>query len=257
MKSHICKIIFIALALTSINALGQDKIILKNGTTIEAKVLEINLNTVKYKNFNNLEGPTIVSEKNEIHMIMYENGQNEIFNNDSNQQDTNESSATHSEKKFGKNRFEASFGGAGYSLINDYDTESIGGFFSAVSYERILDDSGLLGLKLKADAGYTEDDDLIMTFGVALNIYPFKNAKWLYVGPSIKFGGVLFEYYEDYYYEDVESYLGFGFSIGNQFQINRLFGIRVGLEYFFIKVADSDIGDLGETQFQVGFNFSF
>lgn len=262
MKSYIFNIIIIAIGLVSINALGQDKIILKTGETIEAKVLEIDLNTVKYKKINNLEGPTFVSDKNEIHMIMYESGENEIFENDLNQNVNSESQVNKYEKKFGKNRFEASFGGVGYASTNDYDTESIGGFFSAVSYERILDDSGLLGLKLKGDVGYTEYDWIIMTFGVALNIYPFKNAKWLYVGPSVKYGAILFEYYydylyDDYLYDDVESYLGLGLGLGSQFQINRLFGIRLGLEYFFVKVGDSDIGDLGEAQIQLGFNFSF
>ena len=240
----------------TINANAQDKIVLKTGSNIEAKVLEINQTDVKYKKFNNLEGPTFTTHKNEIHMIIYENGENEIFKDEVPQIYQNDKNiVTKKNEKLRKNRFEVSFAATGYGFGTDYDTESYGGFNSAVSYERILNDSGLLGLRFKGDIGFTEYDETIATFGVALNVYPFKNAKWLYVGPSVKFGGIA---YEDYY-GDIESasYLGLGLNLGSQFQITKLFGIRAGLEYDIIKVDDSDFGDVGEFQFQLGFNFSF
>ena len=239
---------------------AQDKIILKTGTNIEAKVLEINQTTVRYKKFNNLEGPTFVSDKNEIHMITYENGVNEVFDN--NYQDGgNESdySAKKSKTKFGKNRFENSFAIVGYNnSLNDYDSDSFGSFNNAISYERILDDSGLLGLKFRGDFGFTEYDEIIMSLGVSFNVYPFKNAKCLYVGPSIKYGAViLYDEYDYYYDNESVPYFGLGLVLGCQFQISRLFGIRSGFEFYQIQIDNSSFGEMGEIQYQVGFNFSF
>jgi len=254
MKNNYYLVIAIITMFLTLSANAQDKIILKTGNNIEAKILEINPNNVKYKKFNNLDGPTLVIDKNEIHMITYENGENEIFK-DNSPQKSNVSSVKKHEIKLNRNRFEASIASTGYAFNTDYDTESFSGFNSAISYERILNESGLLGLKFKGDVGFDEYDEIILTFGVALNIYPFKNAKWLYVGPSVKYGVVLY----DDYYDDAESlsYLGLGLNLGSQFQITSLFGIRAGLEYHFIKIDDSDIGDMGEFQLQLGFNFSF
>ncbi|WP_026463268.1 hypothetical protein [Adhaeribacter aquaticus] len=58
---------------------AQDIIIKKNGDEIQAKVLEIEVNVVKYKRFDNLTGPTISVLKNELFMIKYENGTKETF----------------------------------------------------------------------------------------------------------------------------------------------------------------------------------
>ena len=241
------------------NVNAQDKIILKTGSDIEAKVLEIDKNTVRYKKFNNLEGPTFVTDRNEIHMITFENGENEIFDDGSKQPDNNDPSPNNSVRTFGRNRFEASMAGVGFKSFDNNNDESFGGFVSSASYERILNDSGFLGLKIKGDLGFTEYEDIIMSFGAALNFYPLKNAKWLYLGPAFKFGSILFyDEYDGYYdYDEFTSYAGFGFVIGCQFQINRLFGIRAGMEYYMDHFDDSDIGELGEAQFQLGFNFSF
>jgi len=253
--NYLAIIIFAMLFASTTSA--QDKIFLKAGNSIEAKILEINQNDVKYKKFDNLEGPTFTMYKNEVHMIEYENGQSEIFKNDKPAETNDEVfSEKQTSKGLKRNRFEASFGYVGYGFT-EYDIESFSGFISAISYERILNESGLLGLKFKGEVGLTEDDETVATFGVALNVYPFKNAEWLYIGPSIKYGMLL---YDDYYgdYESM-SYLGLGLNIGSQFQITPLFGIRAGIEYDFIQIddLDLDLGEMREFQFQLGFNSSF
>lgn len=58
---------------------AQDTITLKNGEEIEAKVLEITPDIIKYKKFNNLDGPTISILKSEVFMIKYENGTKDVF----------------------------------------------------------------------------------------------------------------------------------------------------------------------------------
>lgn len=76
------KIIIIVAALaSSYIANSQDLITKTNGEDVKAKVLEISGNEVKFKKFNNLEGPIYTVLKSEILIIRYENGGKEIFDN--------------------------------------------------------------------------------------------------------------------------------------------------------------------------------
>jgi hypothetical protein len=59
---------------------AQDIITLKTGDEINAKVTEISSSEIKYKRFDNLEGPTIVISSNTVFFIKYENGTKEIIN---------------------------------------------------------------------------------------------------------------------------------------------------------------------------------
>ena len=63
--------------LTSVYA--QDIITLKNGDEIKAKVEEISSTEVRYKRFENLQGPTIVVAKSDVFFINYENGRREVI----------------------------------------------------------------------------------------------------------------------------------------------------------------------------------
>lgn len=59
---------------------AQDLIIKTNGDEIKAKVQEITLNEVKFRKFENLDGPLYTVQKYEIFMIKYANGEKEIIN---------------------------------------------------------------------------------------------------------------------------------------------------------------------------------
>ena len=59
---------------------GQDIIIKINGDEIQAKVLEVGLSIVKYKKFDNINGPTFEILKSDIFMIRYPNGTKDVFN---------------------------------------------------------------------------------------------------------------------------------------------------------------------------------
>lgn len=63
----------------TINYFAQDVIVKKDGTKIEARVLEITSSTVKYKNYTQPEGPIRILETYEISEIVYEDGQWEKF----------------------------------------------------------------------------------------------------------------------------------------------------------------------------------
>ena len=63
-----------------ISASAQDLITKKDGTDIQAKILEVSSNEIKYKKFSNLEGPTYSMPISDILIVRYENGENDIFN---------------------------------------------------------------------------------------------------------------------------------------------------------------------------------
>lgn len=58
---------------------AQDVIVKKDGSTILAKVLEVNTDNIKFKKHSNLNGPTYTIEKSEIISINYENGEKDNF----------------------------------------------------------------------------------------------------------------------------------------------------------------------------------
>jgi hypothetical protein len=59
---------------------AQDLIVLRDGNMIEAKIVEISPSEIRYKRFDNLDGPTIVLPVTNVLSIRYENGTSEIFN---------------------------------------------------------------------------------------------------------------------------------------------------------------------------------
>jgi hypothetical protein len=59
---------------------AQDVILMRNGEEIEAKVLEISPLEIRYKRFDNLEGPVMVIPAARVLAIRYENGILEIIN---------------------------------------------------------------------------------------------------------------------------------------------------------------------------------
>jgi len=72
-------ILFFALCMTQI-LYGQDQIFKKDGNKIICKIKEIGLSEVKYYNQDNLQGPLYSISKEQVHMIVFENGKKEVFN---------------------------------------------------------------------------------------------------------------------------------------------------------------------------------
>ena len=58
---------------------AQDILTKRNGDELQVKVLEITPTQVKYKRFDNLEGPLISVAKSSVFMIVYENGTKEVI----------------------------------------------------------------------------------------------------------------------------------------------------------------------------------
>lgn len=58
---------------------AQDLIVLKNAEEILAKVTTITTDTITYKKWSNLEGPSYTTPKSAIFYIKYQNGEKDIF----------------------------------------------------------------------------------------------------------------------------------------------------------------------------------
>jgi hypothetical protein len=58
---------------------AQDVIVTKDAKKINAKVTEINIDDIKYKNFDNQDGPMYTILKSAISSILYQNGTVETF----------------------------------------------------------------------------------------------------------------------------------------------------------------------------------
>lgn len=65
--------------LCSVSVSAQDVIVKKDGSTILSKVLEVGQEEIKYKKFDNLEGPTYTIQKSELQAINYQNGAKDTF----------------------------------------------------------------------------------------------------------------------------------------------------------------------------------
>lgn len=71
--------IFLSIIFWTNLTLAQDMIILRTGDEIKSKVIEITPELVKYKKWENQDGPTYSSTKVEVFMIKYANGTKDVF----------------------------------------------------------------------------------------------------------------------------------------------------------------------------------
>ena len=71
---------FIATFFVANSLFSQDVLTKKTGDDIKAKVLEVTTTEVKYKKFDNLNGPVFSILKSELLLIRYENGSKDVFN---------------------------------------------------------------------------------------------------------------------------------------------------------------------------------
>lgn len=77
------KIMFAMVLLAStLAASAQDVIVKKDGSTILSKVIEIGTAEIKYKKWNNQNGPNYTIAKSDVQAINYENGEKETFGNE-------------------------------------------------------------------------------------------------------------------------------------------------------------------------------
>jgi hypothetical protein len=74
------RLFFFSIAiLCSILSSGQDIITKLDGSELEAKILEVGIDEIRYKDHSNLDGPVYVIRKAEVFMIKYQNGTKEVI----------------------------------------------------------------------------------------------------------------------------------------------------------------------------------
>ena len=250
MKKITCFLVFTIALLFSTNGFSQDVIYLKSGEKIEAKILEVELEQLKYKKSSNLEGPTYSIAKSEVHMILYENGESEIFKTEkvSNAAVNNPKIITKTKTtEFKRSRINVEYIG-----LADYGPKT-------VSFER-LNKSGVMGLELPLNIHFEKLDVVGFSTGANLKFYPAGKGQWFFVGPSVNFG--MFEfYYRDYYYggsySDTIFSLALGSKIGAQFPISKMFGLSIsGNSHYVLPLEGSADGDFAYS-INIGANFSF
>jgi hypothetical protein len=63
------------------NAFSQDIMVLKNGDEVKVKVAEVLQDIIKYKKWENQDGPLYSEPKSNVFMIKYQNGTKDVFSN--------------------------------------------------------------------------------------------------------------------------------------------------------------------------------
>jgi hypothetical protein len=73
---------------------------MKTSEDIRAKVLEVTTSEIKYKKFDNTNGPTYTILKSEVTMVRYENGTKDIFTEEKKKEFISDSGMVSSERTF-------------------------------------------------------------------------------------------------------------------------------------------------------------
>ncbi|MEA3496248.1 MAG: hypothetical protein U9R42_09460 [Bacteroidota bacterium] len=167
----------IVLLSISFTAKTQDIIYKNDGSKIEAKIVKIAQDVVKYKKYSDIEGATFILEISEITMIRYESGKNVFL------------TKAFTDVKKEVEEFELE-----NNLITFHLFDIIFDDFT-LSYEKISDD-GTMGVQIPIAIGFDKnsyyaysDYSNIFYTGIGLNFYPTGQGIWKYfVGPSIRLG---------------------------------------------------------------------
>lgn len=253
---------------TTVNA--QDRIIKMNGTSIEAKVIEIDSRVISYNKADNINGPVYKIAKADVEMIEYENGTEEVFNS------RRRVRAGVENEDYGNNviafaPLQVNNGGVGLGL----------------SYERLLDKKGVIAFYLPVTVSFrgeelymgngTQYEEIYSYFFMpGVKIYPTggKGIVRYGVGPSLVFAFDK-DYQNDLIYHNgtvVGQDIGyrdrfiFGIMINNSINVNPTehlyLGLEMGLGFSYYERIDgvsstSTVGPDGEPLVQFGFKAGY
>lgn len=92
-------LLFVTILSLSMSTRAQDIIVLHDGTAILSKILEVNPDNVKYKKHSNQNGPTFTILKSDIRSINYQNGEKDVFDNNTSTALTNSKNTSDAVKK--------------------------------------------------------------------------------------------------------------------------------------------------------------
>jgi hypothetical protein len=131
------KVIFTALAtiLTLSNSFAQDVITKKTSEDIPAKVIEVTTTEVKYKKYDNQNGPTFTLLKTEVLMIRYQDGTKDVFTEAQNNKSSNDlaNEMAMKGKQDALNHYKGRNSGAGWTAASTVVLSPILGIIPAVA----------------------------------------------------------------------------------------------------------------------------
>ena len=205
---------------TSTFVVAQDIIIKRNGVEIKSRVIEITSETIKYKDFEFLDGPLRNANISDVFMVIYENGKRETFTPIQNQSQrvvtANEVPVNYEiKKKVKKYKGNCFMIGTGYG-------NSYGGIGLRVQGRF----GGIVGVGIHGGVGYLPGASVLAAGGV--KFFPYKG---LYI--NTQFGLTGYEGYSEYYggsYPDFsDNHLLYGPSL--LVGVDQVWGRKVGFGF--------------------------
>lgn len=245
-------LIFSFLLITNLGK-SQDKIYLLDNSVINAKVIEIGVNEIKYKKYENLTGPDYVILKSTVALIIYENGTHEVITNAVNTIATNESENSVIDilpyYKIGKNLIGINY----FDLIFKNISINYTRFFN--NYKFSLGASASAGFDKNGGNSFLYFDKDYFHGILSANYFPTgMNKISYYTGLSIMAGsGADYRYYGYPIYVaeyDTKFYYGFYVNNGVQFNLTKHFDLKSSLS---LGLIDRDMNG----QFEVHAMFEF
>jgi len=245
-RLNLRKVVAIAICLAvSVTMFAQDIITLKDGTDIQASVLEISEVDVNFKKFDNLDGPTYQLAKSEIFMIKYANGSKDVFTKPGKilspvtQQFSTNSVSTNAQYKLGANL------GLQWPIDEIDDILEYIFYGGGISGEYLITPNIGIGLsaglyKLRG-ATLSPVTLTYKHYFLTENIQPYAGAD---VGCYIVSGAGF-----------TETYFGLAQTVGSQFKLSDTLALDVNVKYS--TMFDIGYDYFGVLGFNVGFVYSF
>lgn len=228
------KLLLLTFLFFSLNIFAQDKIYLSDNSVIESKISEIGINEIKYKKFNNLDGPIYVIEKSKVVMVVFENGTHEVITATKMNVESEDVSIIDilPYYKEGKNLIGVNYFDLAFKNIT-------------LNYTRYLLDYKLsIGLSASVGPGRANSGSDFMNLYkdyfhtiFSVNYLPVGMKKVSYFTGLSFISGIgqdyyySYPYYDPYYYPNIETvnYYGFYLNNGVQFNLTKHFNLRSSL----------------------------
>jgi hypothetical protein len=225
-----CTILF-ALFMSGLDA--QDIIIKKNGEEIQSKILEVSGSEIKYKKFDNVDGPSYTIDKSEVFVIKYADGTKAVINRMDVAETAEEKKTKANEHRIFQERKSYITAGYGFGIffgwqgLNDNGYE---GFSSSLT-------GPVYG---KYEYGVTED------FGIGINL-AYLEYKYSYLYNSWNSGSPV-KYTEADTYTSFSALLRANWHFGNNDKVDPYFGFGLGYRSATVKYTNNDPGAPGAYQ---------
>ncbi len=259
---------------TALPCYAQDIITLKNGDEIKAKVTEISSTEIKYKRFENLEGPTVVISKADVFTIKYENGFREVINSLGNSTSNQETASVISKQSDPAGNEKKNHVGIYVNPIGFLTFGPIAG--AEFTFNKFILDAHLhfptLGLLMPLFGGENSDFDNTSVsggigFGLGVKYFAAKPRGGLYVGGFLEHMSITYEYDNNTSWADCKEFI-LGSNIGYKFLFKSGLYLRLGgyfgLAYtysddyyngYYYSDESGDVTVFGMLDFALGFRF--